>query len=165
MRAQAQILLAAVAVVSVVGCMPQFVERERYDRPPPPIAYGPVTERQIDRALQRYSALIVRMDAQAISQMYAPDGVWERQSGPIQGRQAIRHALADTGGVRVVANEMTAAYISYAGPAVLQTGDFKQTVRLADGKVVQATGRFEATWVRGPNGEWWIRRMVTRPAK
>jgi ketosteroid isomerase-like protein len=152
-----------VAALTVAGCMPQFIEP--IDRPAPPIPYGPVTERQIDQALQRYSALIVAMDATAISQLYAPDGVWERQSGPIQGREAIRQALADTGGVRVLANDMKTAYISYAGPAVLQTGDFKQTVRLADGKIVEASGRFEATWVRAPNGEWWIRRMVTRPGK
>jgi ketosteroid isomerase-like protein len=159
-----RIVVLVVAALAASGC--QYMDVYGPPPPPPqPIAYGPTTERQIDQALQRYSALIVAMDAAAISEMYAPDGVWERQSGPIQGREAIRRALADAGGVRVLANDMKTAYMSYAGPAVLQTGDFKQTVRLADGKVVEASGRFEATWVRAPNGEWWIRRMVTRPGK
>ena len=37
-----------------------------------------------------------------------------------------------------------------------------QSVR-ANGKVVNASGRFEATWVRGPRGQWFIDHMVTRP--
>ena len=135
-------------------------------RPPqvtPPIAYGPETERQIENALQRYKTLILAMDAAAVSEMYAPDGVMERQSGPLVGRDAIRQALANTGGVRVQSIEMTTSYISYNGPAVVQTGDFNQSAKLANGKVVSAAGRFEATWVRGTNNEWWIKRMVTRP--
>ena len=134
------------------------------ERPPEPIAYGPQTERQIERSLQRYSGLIVAMDANAIAEMYAPDGVWERQSGPLHGRDAIRQAVASSP-ARVLSNEMTTAYLSYNGPAVVQTGEFKQSARLPNGKVVDASGRFEATWMRGPDGEWSIRRMVTRPNK
>jgi ketosteroid isomerase-like protein len=67
--------------------------------------------------------------------------------------------------VRVLSNEMTTATLSYNGPAVIQTGEFNQSARLPDGRIVDAAGRFEATWVRGGNGEWWIRRMVTRPNK
>ena len=76
---------------------------------------------------------------------------------------AIRQALANTNGVQVQAVEMTTSYMSYNGPAIVQTGDFSQTVKLPNGKVVTATGRFEATWIRSATGEWWIKRMVTRP--
>src|SRR4029077_5924993 len=110
-------------------------------------------------------SLVQAMDANAVADMYAPDGVWERQSGPLQGRDAIRAALAANGGVRVISNEMTTAFISYNGPAVVQTGEFKQSVRLPDGRIVNAAGRFEATWVRGESGEWWLRRMIFRPGK
>lgn len=105
------------------------------------------------------------MDASAVADMYAPDGVWERQSGPLRGRDAIRAALAETGGVRVLSNEMTTATFSYNGPAVVHTGEFKQTVQLPNGNALNANGSFEATWVRAENGDWWIRRMVTRPNK
>jgi len=95
--------------------------------------------------------------------MYAPDGVWERQSGPVEGRDAIRRALSDLNGVQVIGADMTTSYMSYNPPAVVQTGDFSQTVKLPNGKIVNATGRFEATWMRSSDGSWWIRRMVTRP--
>lgn len=154
--------LAAVAVLSVVACDPQTL---REDRPSAtPIAYGPQTERQVERALQRYARLIAAMDAPAIADMYAPDGVWERQSGPLRGRDAIRDAIAAQG-ARVMSNEMITANMTYNGPAVIQAGEFKQSVRLPNGKVVDANGRFEATWMRGPDGEWWIHRMVTRAGK
>jgi len=152
----------AFALLGLAGCIPELMNKTPSQAP---IAYGPATERQIEVALQRYSGMILAMDASAVADMYAPDGVWERQSGPLQGRDAIRGALASTGGVRVLSNEMTTAYLSYNGPAVVQTGDFKQSARLPDGKIVNAAGKFEATWVRSTQGDWWIRRMVTRPAK
>lgn len=128
-----------------------------------PMATGPETESQIEKASQRYAALLLAMDADGVSLMYAPDGVWERQSGPLTGRGAIRQALSSMNGVQVQAVELMTSYMSYNGPAVVQTGDVNQTIRLPGGKTVTSTGRFEATWVRSPDGEWWIRRMVTRP--
>ena len=164
MRGVARIVLVVAMALTAAGC--QLMEPYN-NRPPPPeqIAYGPATERQLQRALSHYSALMVQMDATAISEMYAPDGVWERQSGPLRGRDAIRGALVSSGGVRVLSNEMIMANMSFMGPAVVQVGDFRQSSRLPDGKVVTATGRFAATWVRGPHGEWWVRRMVFLPAK
>jgi len=64
--------------------------------------------------------------------------------------------------VKVLSVQMTTISFSYEGPAVVQTGEFQQTAR-ANGKVVNASGRFEATWIRGSHGDWLIRRMVTRP--
>lgn len=153
-------VLVTVTLLAVAGCIPQLTP----NGPPPEIAYGPATERQIDKGLQRYSALIAAMDAGGVADMYAPDGVWERQSGALQGRDAIRQAVSSSS-ARVLSNEMNATYLSYNGPAVVQTGEFAQSVRLANGKVVNVSGRFEATWMRGPDGEWWIHRMVTRSGK
>lgn len=130
---------------------------------PPPINYGPATERQVQAALQRFSALMAAQNASAIAEVYAPDGVWERASGPLRGRDAIRNALEGQSGVKVQSFDMTIAYMSYNGPAIVQTGDFTQVVRLPDGKVVNNQGRFEATWIRAANGDWWIRRMAFRP--
>jgi uncharacterized protein (TIGR02246 family) len=152
---------AAVALLAVAGCIPQLIGPQQ---PPQPAAYGPATERQVEQSLQRYASLIGSMDAAGVAEMYAPDGVWERQSGALQGRDAIRQAVA-TAPARILSNEMTTSYLSYNGPAVVQTGEFKQSARLPDGKVVSANGRFEATWMRGPGGEWYLHRMVTRPGR
>ena len=110
--------------------------------------------------------MILAMDASAVAEMYAPDGVWERQSGPLRGRDAIRSALAATTGVRVLSNEMTTATSLLQRPGGRpQRASSNNRAQLPNGKIVDATGKFEATWVAAANGEWWIRRMVTRPNK
>jgi uncharacterized protein (TIGR02246 family) len=130
---------------------------------PPPVSHGPATERQIESASQRFAALMAAQDANAIASAYAPDGVWERQSGPLRGRDAIRGALQNNTGVRVLSFGMRTEYISYNGPVVVHTGEFQQSVQLPNGKTSSNVGRFEADWIRGPRGEWLIRRMAFRP--
>jgi ketosteroid isomerase-like protein len=90
--------LLLVALLSLGGCIQQFGKHKTSAS----AVAGPTTEQQIESALQRYSGRIMAMDASAVADMYAPDGVWERQSGPLRGRDAIRAALAETGGVRVL---------------------------------------------------------------
>lgn len=153
--------LAIVSLLVVAACDTSFLRPAPGNTPP--IAYGPETERQIESASQRYGALLLAMDAEGVSSMYAPDGIWERQSGPVVGRDAIKQSLANTNGVRVMSVEMKTSYMSYNGPAVVQTGDIIQSIKLPNGKLVNSTGRFEATWVRSEAGEWWVKRMVTRP--
>jgi uncharacterized protein (TIGR02246 family) len=130
---------------------------------PRPISYGPTTERQIESATQRFASLMAAQDANAIANAYAPDGVWERQSGPLRGRDAIRAALQSNTGVQVLSFGMKTQYMTYNSPEVIQSGEFQQSARLPTGKTATNTGIFEASWVRGPRGEWWIRRMSFRP--
>lgn len=154
-------LVLALSLLALAGCEQMNQMTSPYN--PSPVAYGPETEKQIEKSTKRYGQLLLSMDADGVSHMYAPDGVWERQSGPVEGRDAIRQALSNMNGVQVMGVDMTTSYFSYNGPAVVQTGDINQTIKLPNGKVVSSTGRFEATWVRSPGGDWWIRRMVTRP--
>lgn len=155
------LIVIAMSALALAGC--EQLALLRSPQVTAPIPYGPETERQIEAASQRYSALLLAMDASAVAQMYAPDGIMEKQSGPLIGRDAIRESLANSGGVRVMSVELITSYISYNGPAVIQTGDFKQSAKLPNGKLVSAAGRFEATWIHSDSGEWWIKRMVTRP--
>lgn len=157
--------LSFAAALMLGGCAQQFQQLWKSTPPPPVAMAATTTEQEIEAALQRYSGRIMAMDAAAVAGMYAPDGVWERQSGPLRGRDAIRNALAAPAGVRVISNDMTTLNLSYNGPAVVQAGEFKQIVQLPDGKAIEAAGTFEATWVKSEIGEWWIRRMVTRPGK
>ena len=129
----------------------------------PPVTYGPTTERQIESATQRFASLMAAQDANAIASAYAPDGVWERQSGPLRGRDAIRDALQANRAVQVLSFGMKTQYMTYNSPEVFQSGEFQQSVRTPNGKTVTNVGMFEAAWVKGPRGEWWIRRMSFRP--
>lgn len=130
---------------------------------PAPVSYGPATERQVEAASQRFASLMAAQDANAIAGAYAPDGVWERQSGPLRGRDAIRSALQTNTGVRVLSFGMRTELMSYNGPVIVHSGEFEQTVQLPNGKTSTNIGKFEADWIKGPRGEWWIRRMSFRP--
>ena len=39
-----------------------------------PVAYGPETEKQIEKSSKRYATLLQAMDAEGLSKMYSPDG-------------------------------------------------------------------------------------------
>ena len=60
MRGAGRIALVVATALALAGC--QMMEPYN-NRPPPPqqIAYGPATERQLQRALSHYSALMVQM--------------------------------------------------------------------------------------------------------
>jgi uncharacterized protein (TIGR02246 family) len=154
-----------VAVLGLTACAPQHA----YQGPPPagpaPVSPGRETEMQIERAMDRYSSMLATMDADGLSAMYTPDGVMERQSGPpLRGREEIQAFLRAPANVHVLSNQMVTNSLAYNGPMVVQAGEFHQSARV-NGKVVNASGRFEATWVRGPRGAWYISHMVTRPAR
>lgn len=153
--------IAVLLAVLALGACQEMLLDKPYQ--PSPVHYGPTTERQVEAASQRFASLMAAQDALAIANAYSPDGVWERQSGPLRGRDAIRTALESTTGVRVLSFGMRTEYITYNGPAVIHTGEFTQSAQLPNGKTATNTGKFEATWIKGPRGEWWIHRMSFRP--
>ena len=156
-------VVAVAAIVGVTGCAPQHFHEGPSG--PPPVPYGRSTESQIEQAKERYAGYLLAVDADGVASMYSPDGVMERQSGgPLHGRGEIRAFLASFSNVKVLSVQMTTISFSYEGDAVVQTGEFHQSAR-ANGKVINAAGRFEATWIRGPHGgDWYIRHMFTHPA-
>jgi uncharacterized protein (TIGR02246 family) len=153
-------IVVLLSMLALAACQEMLLDKPYQ---PSPVNYGPATERQVEAASQRFASLMAAQDANAIANAYSPDGVWERQSGPLRGRDAIRSALSANTGVRVLSFGMRTEYITYNGPAVIHTGEFTQSAQLPNGKTANNVGKFEATWVRGPRGEWWIHRMIFRP--
>gem|GEM_PF-3188623 len=157
----ARILMLAVGLVALGGC-----DAALFSGASPgmtPVAQGPETESAVEAAARRYAGLLLAMDATGVSGMYAPEGVWDRASGPLTGRDAIRNALANANGITVLGVDMKTTGFAYNGPAVIQTGDITQTVKLPNGRTTTTTARFEATWIRDTEATWRILRMVTRP--
>jgi uncharacterized protein (TIGR02246 family) len=153
-------LVAVIGLLALAACDASLL---RGGQGLSPVVQGPETEQAIEAAAQRYAGLLLAMDATGVSEMYATEGVWDRASGPLTGRESIRNALASANGVTVLAVDMKTARIAYNGPAVVQTGEIAQTVKLPNGRTTTSTARFEATWIRNPEGTWRIHRMVTRP--
>ena len=157
----ARILLLATGLLALGGCDVSLFSGASPGMTP--VVQGPETERAVEAAAQRYAGLLLAMDASGVSGMYTPEGVWDRASGPLTGREAIRNALANTNGVTVLGVELKPASVTYNGPAVIQTGEITQTVKLPNGRTTTTSARFEATWIHAGKGQWQILRMVTRP--
>jgi uncharacterized protein (TIGR02246 family) len=119
---------------------------------------------RIEAALRAYSVHVLAMDADRIAAAYTPDGEL-RDPGrePLKGPEAISAFLRSITGVKIEEQEMKGVSLQIVGPSALQTGTFRQRVRLADGKVVDSKGTFEAEWARQPDGSWLISRMTTNP--
>ncbi len=119
---------------------------------------------RIDAALKAYSTSVLAMDADRIAASYTEGGellIPGRE--PLKGREAIRTFLASLSGVTVEENELKSVSLQVVGPGALQTGTFRQRARLADGKVVETKGTFEAEWERQRDGSWRLARMTTNP--
>jgi ketosteroid isomerase-like protein len=59
--------------------------------------------------------------------------------------------------------EMKGTWLQLLGPTATQRGTFRQRARLADGKVVESNGTFEAEWERQADGSWLLSRMTANP--
>lgn len=119
---------------------------------------------RIEAALKAYSASVLAMDADRIAASFTEDGELQNPGRePLRGPEAIKAFLKTFSGVTVEENELKGDSLQIVGPSALQTGTFRQKARLADGKVVETKGTFEAEWERQENGSWLIARMTTNP--
>lgn len=64
---------------------------------------------------------------------------------------------------QVEAYELRGVTLQLVGPSALQTGTFRQKARLADGRIAETNGTFEAEWERQPDGSWLLARMTINP--
>ena len=142
--------IAALALVPILGCGSLAIQEDASAR--------------IEAALAAYAVSIRSMDADRIAANFAPGGELQNPGQePIQGPDAIRARLKSFGGVTVLEHEMKGNSLQIVGPGALQAGTFRQKVRLADGKVVETKGTFEAEWDRMVDGSWKLSRMATNP--
>ena len=119
---------------------------------------------RIEAALEAYSAGLRAMDADRAAAWFTADGELQHPGrDPIKGPDAIRAFLKSFEGVTVEENELKSVTLQIVGLGALQTGTFRQRVRLASGKVVETKGTFEAEWERQADGSWLIARMATNP--
>lgn len=86
-----------------------------------------------------------------------------RGGPPAVGPAAIRAYLGTFAAYRVLASRLTVDVTRAAADTAVQASTFWQHARLPAGDTVQAHGRFDARWIRTPDGAWLLRRLVTTP--
>ena len=115
----------------------------------------------VDAALAQYSQLLLRMDHHGLAQLFAPDGVLEREGGaPLQGPDAIETFLRGFDAYHVLAYSAIADTTLVSGRTAHQTGAYRQRVQLPSRDTVEVHGRFRIEW-RKRDDRWRIERMGT----
>ena len=120
-------------------------------------------EREVDLALSRYRALLVRGDFDAAADMFDPVGAELSRDGraPVVGRDAIRAFLKSSADRRIVEFTVTVTSTSASGAKASQQGTYRQKFVPPDGRSTVDEGAFEAEWSQQGKGNWLLRRMHT----
>ncbi len=122
-----------------------------------------IAQADLDEATRRYADCVLRMDSAGIAAMFTEDGeMVDTGRPPTRGPLAIRTMLEGFAAHHVLEESMVADSVRIAGDQAFQAGAFRQLVRLPDGNVVIAHGRYASDWVKVA-GAWRIRRMATAP--
>lgn len=146
-------LTALILLAFLGGCAPA-----RLDPSAPP-------EKQV---VFRLNALAKAMESNNLQEMlpfFAEDVVLvEGTEKPVQGLEPLKLHLK---GIRVPIERTRLAPIatSAEGTGVRQTGTLMHVLQLPGDRKGKASGRFEAFWLKGQDGQWRIRRWEVVPLK
>lgn len=128
------------------------------------LAQSPRDTAGIGAALQRYTNLVRRMDADSIGALYLPDGVLgNTDRPPVVGPRAVTAFLHAFDNYHVVDYATRSDSIRVTGDTVRQAGRWWQRVVVPSGDTVSVSGGLLVEWVRSAQGAWRVKRMSTFP--
>ena len=116
----------------------------------------------VELAMKQYDHLILKLDADSIALLYAPDG---KLGNIAHGRDSIRNFLLTFKNLKVLSQTSNTQFLKVNGDTSLQKGTYHQTVVVADKDTVNVKGEYTATWVWIPKSGWHIKNMETKPIK
>lgn len=118
---------------------------------------------EIEAAMKQYDHLILKLDDDSISNLYAPDGQLGDQ---VKGRDSIKKFLATFTNVNVLSQESLTSSIVMSGDSSLQKGSYKQEVIVDKKDTVHVKGEYITHWVWiNKEKGWKIKKMMTTPVK
>ncbi len=120
------------------------------------------TKAGVEQAMKNYDHLILGMNPDSISMIYAADGELGTMA---KGRDSIRSFLDGFRNFRVLSLSSETNSISINKDSALQKGTYKQTVIIPSKDTVSVKGNFTALWVWSGSNGWLIRRMETQPVQ
>jgi Domain of unknown function (DUF4440) len=120
------------------------------------------TKEGVEQAMKTYDRLILGMNADSISMIYAPDGELGTMA---RGRDSIRNFLNAFKNFRVLSQSSETINIAIDKDSAFQTGTYRQTVIIPSRDTVSVKGNFTALWIWTRTSGWLIGRMETKPVK
>ncbi len=128
---------------------------------------SPDAEEQVKAAMRRYDQLALAMNAEGIAAMFTSDGELIDAGKTVARTPASILAFLKSfdGKVRVEENASSIESVTVTGSTAIMTGTYQQKAQLLpDKREIRVQGRFEAEWIRQPDGQWLIRRMSAQSA-
>jgi hypothetical protein len=114
----------------------------------------------VESAMQQYDHLILKLDADAISGLFTPDG----NLGNIAiGRDSIRKFLSSFKNIRVLSQSSVTTSINILHDTAIQKGTYVQTDIVAEKDTFKVKGEYTAKWQWLGKEGWHIRQMTTIP--
>ena len=121
-------------------------------------------ERKVTDALAAYRQAVFDMNVDAIVENFAPSAsISHADQPPVIGKAAIGAFLRTFAGFHVSQYTLDADSTRVDGELAWQHGHYHQAVMTPDGKAVEVSGVFDASWKMQPDGHWRITRMHTAP--
>lgn len=119
-------------------------------------------EDDVTAALARCAALVLRMQARPLVEMFDLNGELLRDGrDAIVGREALSAFIDSLVGFRVLEFELRATSTTLLGNEAVQQGNYHRKIVVPGGQSVTADGVFNARWLLQADGRWLIVRMQT----
>jgi hypothetical protein len=112
----------------------------------------------VERAMQRYDSLLVRMNTDSIALLFTGDGDLGTMA---HGRDSIRRFLARFAGFKVLSQSSTTDSIAIEDDTAVQTGHYHQKTVIPVNDTVTVKGAFTAKWIFVGGSGWLLRKMET----
>ncbi|MEW5842620.1 MAG: nuclear transport factor 2 family protein [Bacteroidota bacterium] len=122
-------------------------------------ACSPSKISQIEQRMNYYDHLILKTDADSISQMYTSDG---ELGNAVRGRDSIKLFLSRFKSFKVKLQKSVSQSITFLGDTAIQKGTYHQITNVPNRGDVEIKGTFTAKWVKEKSGIWLLKRMETK---
>ena len=112
----------------------------------------------VERAMERYDSLLVRMNTDSIALLFTADG----DLGTVaHGRDSIRKFLARFAGFKVLSQSSTTDSIFIEDDTAVQTGHYHQKTVIPMNDTVVVKGAYTARWIFLRDSGWRLKKMET----
>jgi hypothetical protein len=112
----------------------------------------------VERAMQRYDSLLVRMNTDSIALLFTADG----DLGTVaHGRDSIRKFLARFAAFKVLYQASTTDSIALDHDTAVQTGHYHQRTVIPVNDTVAVKGAYTARWIFFSDSGWLLKKMET----
>jgi uncharacterized protein (TIGR02246 family) len=168
-RLQKQLITCAVAVCAICALTPAAKSQTPKSNATTASRNGPADREAIRELDRRDMAASKTNDVDTLASLWTDDGVLlQPGTGPVIGKQAIRAMLdqqkQQAAQVQILAYDETWNEVRVAGDYAWEWGQITTTIKLPNGKEIDAAVNAVRILARQSDGSWKVARAIVTPA-